>query len=68
MTDAPRYEIDRRPLPIVLVSRLRRQLYIAGLLVVFALLLDFAPPEGLTQSGWATLCVFGLFILQSLLT
>ena len=60
MTDAPRYEIDRRALPIVLVSRLRRQIYIAGLLVVFAVLLDLAPPEGLSRSGWATLCVFGL--------
>jgi sodium-dependent dicarboxylate transporter 2/3/5 len=55
-----RYEIDRRPIAIVLVSRLRRQLWIALLLGIFAFLLGLAPPQGLTTAGWGTLCVFAL--------
>ncbi|MCB9729510.1 MAG: DASS family sodium-coupled anion symporter [Deltaproteobacteria bacterium] len=55
-----RYEIDRRPILIVLVSRLRRQLWIGVLLTLFFLLLGLSPPQGLTTAGWGTLCVFAL--------
>jgi sodium-dependent dicarboxylate transporter 2/3/5 len=59
MADA-RYEIDRRPIAIVLVSRLRRQIWIGILLGLFAFLLGLDAPEGLTIQGWGTLCVFAL--------
>ena len=57
---AHRYEIDRRPIGVVLLSRLRRQVFIGLLLVGFALLLQVSPPSGLTEAGWRTLCVFAL--------
>lgn len=55
-----RFEIDRRPIVIVLISRLRRQLLLALMLGVFALLLGMEPPEGLSEMGWETLCTFFL--------
>jgi solute carrier family 13 (sodium-dependent dicarboxylate transporter), member 2/3/5 len=54
------FEIDRRPLPVVLFSRLKRQFWIAVFFVLFAVVLDFAPPVGLSQEGWSTVCIFGL--------
>jgi len=55
-----RFEIDRRPLTHVLLSRLWRQLTLAALLAMFLLALGLDAPEGLSDAGWSTICVFGL--------
>jgi len=57
-----RFEIDRRPMLVVLLSRLSRQLWIAGILIVFASLVGLAPPEGLAVEGWRTLCIFAMCV------
>ncbi|MGM0578507.1 MAG: SLC13 family permease [Myxococcota bacterium] len=54
------YEIDRRPIGVVLLSRLRRQIQLVAIFTVFAILLSLEPPAGLSDSGYGTLCVFGL--------
>ena len=54
------FEIDRRPLAIVLFSRLKRQFWIAVFFILFAVMLDFTPPDGLSQQGWSAVCIFGL--------
>ena len=56
----PRFEIDRRPLGLVLVGRLKRQILLAALLAVFLGLQSLAPPEGLDATGWSTLSIFAL--------
>jgi len=55
-----RYAIDRRPISIVLVSRLWRQLVLGALFVTFALVAGLDPPDGLSREGWSTLCIFFL--------
>lgn len=55
-----RYRIDRRPIGLVLISRLKNQLRLAFFFAVFAWLLGLTPPEGLTHAGWSTVVVFGL--------
>ncbi len=57
---ARQFEIDRRPIAIVLLSRLKRQLWLAFVVTCFALLLRVPPPDGLAQAGWNTLCIFAL--------
>ena len=58
-----RIEIDRRPLAIVLLERLRTQLWLALVFAVFAFALGLDPPDGLDEAGWATMCVFGLCVV-----
>jgi sodium-dependent dicarboxylate transporter 2/3/5 len=53
-----RFEIDRRPLWRVLISRLKRQLWLGLLLGFFAWAVQHTPPEGLPVEGWQTLCIF----------
>ena len=60
MASADRFEIDRRPILVVLMSRLKRQLWIVIFFSAFALALGMDPPTGLTDQGWSTVCVFGL--------
>ncbi len=59
---ATRFEIDRRPLLLVLMSRLSRQLWLAAFFLVFAGLVGAEPPEGLSVAGWRTLCIFSLCV------
>ncbi|MEE2779895.1 MAG: DASS family sodium-coupled anion symporter, partial [Myxococcota bacterium] len=54
------FEIDRRSILVVLASRLRRQLVLIALLALFAWIRTWPIPDGLTESGWGTLCIFGL--------
>lgn len=58
-----RFEIDRRPIAVVLLSRLRRQLWLAALLVAFGLAVGGGGPAGLSEAGFKTLCVFGLCVV-----
>lgn len=60
MSSDSRFEIDRRPILIVLLSRLKRQFWMVVFFTLFALTLGLEPPEGLSSQGWSTLCVFGL--------
>lgn len=55
-----RFEIDRRPLPIVVLNRLRKQLTLVGLLLIFVWVIQLEPPAGLEVAGWRTLVIFGL--------
>jgi sodium-dependent dicarboxylate transporter 2/3/5 len=54
------FEIDRRPLVVVLFSRLKRQFWIAVFFALFAVALDLQPPAGLSPQGWSAVCIFGL--------
>jgi sodium-dependent dicarboxylate transporter 2/3/5 len=56
----PRFEIDRRPLALVLLSRLRRQILLGVLLAIFMALQTVAPPADLGEMGYKTLTIFGL--------
>jgi len=60
MTPKGYFEIDRRPLAIVLFSRLKRQFWITLFFLMFALALNLSPPSGLSLEGWSALCIFGL--------
>lgn len=62
MTTEPRYLIDTRPLPVILLSKSYR--YLTFLIVFFVLkaLLGMEPPAGLTVAGWKTLVVFSLCV------
>lgn len=55
-----RLEIDRRPIGVVLLDRLWKQLVLGALLIAFAIVVALEPPAGLTPAGWKSLCVFGL--------
>jgi len=55
-----RFEIDRRPIAHVLLSRTWRQLALLALFVVFAAVVSLDPPTGLAVPGWRTVCIFGL--------
>ncbi len=59
----PRVIIDRRPLPIVVLSRFRGQFWAVVLVGFFAVALGLAPPEGLTPAGWRSLCLFALCVV-----
>ena len=50
--------IDRRPILLVLATRLKQQLITLSLFGVFFLLLTLEPPEGLSLEGYRTLCLF----------
>jgi len=60
MSPQTHFEIDRRPLGIVLVSRLKRQLWLGLLFLLFWGCLNLEPSIGLDEAGWRTMCVFGL--------
>ena len=60
MAQKGHFEIDRRPLGVVLFSRLKRQFWIAMFFVLFSLALGLEPPDGLSPEGWSALCIFGL--------
>ncbi|TNF30460.1 MAG: SLC13/DASS family transporter [Deltaproteobacteria bacterium] len=55
-----RFEIDRRPIGVVLLDRLWKQLVLAALLGAFAVAVGLEPPAGLTPAGWKSLCIFAL--------
>ena len=59
-TSEPRFVIDRRPLWVILLGRLKRQIWLGVLLALFALAVSIAPPEGLPVAGWRTVCIFAL--------
>ncbi len=60
MTPRGYFQIDRRPLAIVLFSRLKRQFWIALFFILFAAALNLEPPGDLSREGWSALCIFGL--------
>lgn len=51
--------IDKRPLWVVLLSRLRRPVAFAALAIAFVFLVGLDPPRGLTAEGWRSLAIFG---------
>lgn len=53
-----RFEIDRRPLGVVLLDRTWKQLVLVALFVAFGVAVGLEPPDGLTDAGWSTFCVF----------
>lgn len=56
--DSP-LKIDRRPLWRVLTDRTRPHQVLAGLIILFALLISFEPPAGLSAAGYRALLLFG---------
>jgi sodium-dependent dicarboxylate transporter 2/3/5 len=58
-----RFIIDRRPMMVLILERLRRQLWLGLVFGVFALVITQSPPDGLTHAGWSTLCIFGLCVV-----
>ena len=53
-----RIVIDRRPLTIILIGKLRRQLWLALLLLLFGLAVSSDPPSDLPIEAWRTVCIF----------
>lgn len=51
-------KIDTRPLWLIVIDRTARYQLLAGLLVVFGILLQFSPPEGLSVQGYRSLLLF----------
>jgi sodium-dependent dicarboxylate transporter 2/3/5 len=58
--DNGRFEIDRRHILIVLMSRLKRQIWLLIFGLLFAWLLTWTPASGLDQRAWTTVCIFAL--------
>ncbi|PIQ95372.1 MAG: anion:sodium symporter [Nitrospinae bacterium CG11_big_fil_rev_8_21_14_0_20_56_8] len=61
-TDSHQIIVDRRPLWIVLVDRLRREIFLLLFFAVFAGLLNLEPPADLSPEGYKVLCVFFLCV------
>jgi solute carrier family 13 (sodium-dependent dicarboxylate transporter), member 2/3/5 len=66
MTDShlnsPQIFVDRRPIWIVIVDRLRRYILLALFFGVFAVLLGLEGPNDLTPEGYKVLCLFILCV------
>jgi solute carrier family 13 (sodium-dependent dicarboxylate transporter), member 2/3/5 len=66
MTDShlnsPHIFVDKRPIWIVIFDRLRRYILLALFFGIFALLLGFEGPNGLTPEGYKVLCLFILCV------
>ncbi len=60
--DQRRIIIDRRPMMVLILERLRRQLWLGLVFGIFALLITQSAPDGLAEEGWSTLCIFGLCV------
>jgi sodium-dependent dicarboxylate transporter 2/3/5 len=56
----PRFEIDRRPLGWVVLTRLKRQVLLLFLFTSFLWMRSLTPPEGLDQTSWSALSIFSL--------
>lgn len=59
---SPKILVDRRPLWIVLVDRLRRVILILLIFLIFIAALNQEGPAGLTESGYKVLCLFFLCV------
>lgn len=57
-TPGPRFEIDRRPLGWVVLSRLKRQILLLVLFCAFLWLRALTPPDGLDETAWSALSIF----------
>jgi len=60
--ETPKITIDRRPLWIVLLDRMRRPLLLASFFIVFIILLNQEGPADLSLQGYKVLCVFFLCV------
>ncbi len=60
--ESPQFIVDRRPLWIVLLDRLRRLLFLALIFGVFVGLLFQEGPDDLSPEGYKTLCLFFLCV------
>jgi len=60
--ETPQIRIDRRPLWIVALDRLRRPLSLAGFFALFLILLNQEGPTDLSLQGYKVLCVFFLCV------
>jgi len=54
--------VDRRPIWIVLLDRMRRPIILAVILAIFIILLQQEGPEDLSQEGYKALCLFFLCV------
>jgi sodium-dependent dicarboxylate transporter 2/3/5 len=61
-SESPSITIDRRPLWIVFLDRMRRSILVAGLVVLFFVFLGQDAPEGLTPQAYKILCLFFLCV------
>ncbi len=55
-------KIDNRPMWLILLDRTARYQVMAGIVVVTAIFLRLAPPEGLSADGYRSLVLFGATI------
>ena len=62
--ETPQITIDRRPLWIVILDRMRRPILLTAFFIVFLILLNQEGPADLSLQGYKVLCVF--FICVSL--
>ncbi|MFQ5715613.1 MAG: SLC13 family permease [Nitrospinales bacterium] len=63
MENAQKITIDRRPLWIVVVDRMRREIALAAIFSAFFLLLNLEGPPALSEAGYKVLCLFFLCVL-----
>ncbi len=56
--DNRRFEIDRRPITVVLLARIWKQLLLLGLIGLLVVLLQLTAPTGLSPQGYKALIIF----------
>jgi len=54
--------VDRRPMPFVILDRLRREIFLALFFTVFFILVSLDGPADLSAEGYKVLCVFFLCV------
>ncbi len=58
----PQITIDRRPLPIIILDRMRRSILLAVFFAVFFVLLSMDGPDDLAPEAYKVLCLFFLCV------